>query len=161
MTKAQHSLIRTSIVLTLMLFFLSCSNDGGTGSEGSGGHTYPMLFRIGLFTGMNGTTAGGQMEIYRNTTTLEESFETLNDFLVTGATGTIEFWLTDNSGATSLSSSSNKVLIGSLSSGYSGVHTFPIPTGQSSSAYTYVVVFSVSGNKNVGKAQLLLPLPPG
>lgn len=136
-------------------------NHNDSGASTGTGNNYPTLIRIGLFSGLNGVTITGQLEIYQDVSTLQETFETLNDFQITGVSGSIQFWLTDNAGSTNLNTSTKKLLLGAVESSYAGAHSFVIQTGARSSDYTHAVVFGVTDNKNIGKAQLLLPLPPG
>ena len=147
--------------LFITIVGVSCKETDNSSIDIGSGNTYPTLIRIGLFSGLNGVTTTGQIEIYRNESTLQETFETLNDFHTSGITGSIQFWLTDNTGSTNLSSSTKKLLLGTLESGYDGIHSFSLQLGEKSFDYTHAVVFGVNGNKNIGKALLVLPLPPG
>ncbi|MBL7995131.1 hypothetical protein JNM05_07135 [bacterium] len=147
--------------LVLVTSVTACKDRVDSGASTGIENNYPTLVRIGLFSGLNGVTITGQLEIYQDVSTLRETFETLNDFQVSGVSGSIQFWLTDNAGSTDLNNSTKKLLLGVVESSYPGIHSFSIQSGARSSDYTHAVVFGVAGNKNVGKAQLVLPLPPG
>ncbi len=101
----------------------------------------------------------GQIDVLQDLSSLQETLDIHNDFVVSGVSGTIQFWLSDNNGAADLNAATKKILVGSLASNYSGAHTFSIPAGNKSSDYTYVVVFGSSPGKNIGNAKFVLPTP--
>ncbi|MBX7150435.1 hypothetical protein K1X84_02260 [bacterium] len=144
-------------ILVAMLI-LSCEDNSGFSESSS--HSYRTLIRIGKFEGQNGSHVSGQFEVWRIDSTGIESFETLNDFTVVNISETIQFWLTDQTGFSQLSASSNKLMIDSLVSNTSGSHQFSIPEGHSVSLYTYAVLFGSTSQENLGGAKILLPPPP-
>lgn len=136
----------------------SCLSDysaSGGGLVGSGIKT----IWTGGFSGQNGVTMFGQIDVLQDQSSLQETFEIHNDFIVSGVSGTIQFWLSDNNGAANLNSAIKKILVDSLVSNYSGAHNFTVPAGNKSSDYTYVVVFGSNPKKNIGNAKLVLPTP--
>ena len=149
----------------ILLFFLvalliSCGNE--TGTSDSGGHSGNgiTVLRIGTFSGINSYSATGQLKILRNDTSLAEVIELLPDFQINNVNGTIELWLTDDNGVSNLSSSTQKALISSLGSGYSGARSFAVPEDIQSTLYKFVVIYKPSSGTNIAKAQLVMPLPP-
>ncbi len=113
------------------------------------------LLKKGTFNGQNNYTAAGSLQIWRlaNGT---ESFQTGADFRVSGGAGSISIWLTDATGANNLNSTTNKVQLGSITSGFSGVYTFSIPNPGLSS-YTHAVTYCTAARINFGAAQLQNP----
>jgi len=148
-------------LMGLCLAISSCEENGGSGTAGGGGTvSQSTVLRIGLFSAQNGASVSGQIEILRDNSTMLESMETKNDFVLSGLTGSVQFWLTDNAGSVNIKNSSKKAFLDSLASNYSGAHTFPIPAGYKSGDYTYVVVFGSAANMNLGNAKLVLPILP-
>lgn len=152
--------MRPLIIFFIMTAVISCTDDAGTGGSP---YTPPAetLLRVAVFSAQNGSTISGQIEIWKENTNGAETLELLNDFNVSGVSGTIQFWLTDNTGANNLNASTKKQIVDSLTSNYSGKHIFNIPAGVTAANYAYVVAYSRNSASHIGKAQLLLPLPPG
>jgi len=113
------------------------------------------LLKKGAFTGQNSYTATGSLQIWRQANGAE-SFQTGTDFRVSGGAGSISFWLTDAAGANNLNSTSNKVQLGSITSGFSGVYNFAIPAPGLSS-YTHAVTYCTAARINFGFAPLQNP----
>ena len=115
-----------------------------------------IVVKVGTFTGQNGYVTEGSCEILRDTTNGVETLRTGSSFRVSGGAGTIGFWLTNSVGAGNLNNTTNKLQVSTISSGFSGVYSFPIP-GNNSSAYTHVVAFCEAARINFGFAQLQQP----
>ncbi len=113
------------------------------------------LLKIGAFTGQNNYTSTGSLQIWRQADGAEV-FTTGANFRVSGGAGSISIWLTDAAGANNLNGTSNKVQLGSITSGFSGVYTYSIPTPGLSS-YTHAVTYCTAARINFGFAQLQNP----
>ena len=152
--------MRPLIIFIIMAVFISCKDDAGIGGSP---YTPPAetLLRVAVFSAQNGSTISGQIEVWKENANGTETLELLNDFKVSGISGTIQFWLTDNTGSNNLVASTKKTIVDSLTTNYSGEHIFNIPAGITAADYTYVVAFHRNSMSHIGKAQLLLPQPPG
>ncbi len=113
------------------------------------------LLKKGTFTGQNNYTSTGSLQIWRQANGTE-SFQTGTDFRVNGGAGSISIWLTDATGANNLNSTSNKVQLGSINSGFAGVYNFAIPAPGLSS-YTHAVTYCTAARINFGFAELRNP----
>jgi len=113
------------------------------------------LLKKGTFTGQNNYTATGSLQVWRQADGTER-FTTGSDFRVSGGAGSISIWLTDAAGANNLNSTSNKVQLGSITSGFAGVYNFAIPAPGLSS-YTHAVTYCTAARINFGFAPLQNP----
>ena len=152
--------MRPMIIFIIMTTVISCADDDDTGGSP---YSPPdeILLRIAAFTAQNGSNISGQVEVWKKNSNGEEMLKLLNDFNLSGVSGTIQFWLTDDIGSNNLTASTKKVLVDSLISNYSGSHIFDIPSGYTVTDFKYLIAFMVNGAHHIGKAQLLLPLPSG
>ncbi|MBM2841136.1 MAG: vgb 2 [Bacteroidetes bacterium] len=114
----------------------------------------PTVLRVGTFNGQNGYSTSGSLQILRQTNGTEV-FMTGTNFSVSGGAGSIGVWLTNSTGATNLNSTTVKIRLATITSGFSGVYTFTIPGGLGN--YTHAVTFCESANINFGNAQLTNP----
>ena len=113
------------------------------------------VLKIGTFTGQNNYTSTGALQIIRQPDGTE-IFRTGSDFRVSGGAGSISFWLTNATGANNLNSTSHKIQLGSVNSGFAGVYTFSIPAPGSTS-YTHAVTYCTAARINFGFAELRNP----
>lgn len=113
------------------------------------------VVKTGAFSGQNGYATSGGVEIVRDSTRTEFVL-TKSDFRVSGGAGTITAWLTDATGATNLNSSTTKVQVGTINSGFAGTYAFPIPAPGLGS-YSHVVMFCQAARINFGNAALQNP----
>jgi hypothetical protein len=117
--------------------------------------TQRTIVKTGTFSGQNGYATSGGVEIVRDSSG-GEFVLTKSDFRVSGGAGTITAWLTDATGAGNLNSSSVKVQVGTINSGFAGVYAFPIPSPGLGS-HSHVVMFCQSARINFGTATLQNP----
>jgi len=114
----------------------------------------PVVLKVGTFTGQNGYTTSGSVQVIRESNGTE-LVRTGSNFSVSGGAGTIGVWLTDAAGAVNLNNTPQKIRLGLISSGFSGVYTYTIPGGLG--GFTHVVTFCEAARINFGFAQLLDP----
>jgi len=114
----------------------------------------PMVIKTGTFSSQNGYTTAGIVEVVRNSDN-SESLRTGSNFSVSGGAGSIGVWLTNSAGATNLNSTSQKIRVGLINSGFSGVYEYPIAGGLGT--YTHVVTFCEAAQINFGNAELRDP----
>jgi hypothetical protein len=114
----------------------------------------PMVVKTGTFSGQNGYSTVGTVEVVRNTDGVE-LLRTGTNFAVSSGAGSIGVWLTNATGAASLNSTSEKLRVGLITSGFSGAYEYSIPGGLGS--YTHVVTFCEGAQINFGNAELRDP----
>jgi hypothetical protein len=114
----------------------------------------PTVLRVGTFNGQNGYSTSGSLQVLRQTSGTEVLMTGTN-FSVSGGAGSIGVWLTNSTGATNLNSTTVKIRLATINSGFSGAYTFTIPGGLGN--YTHAVTFCESASINFGNAQLTNP----
>jgi hypothetical protein len=151
--------MKTLAFITLFIggvFLLGCKENAPTAQNSQ---TPPppgpgtVVLRTGTFSGQNSYTCVGMVNILRDTTSGTETVRTTQDFRVSGGAGTITVWLTNAAGAVNLNSTTTKVQLGAITSGFAGVYSFAVP-GNNSSSYTRVVAFCQAAQINFGQALL-------
>jgi hypothetical protein len=112
----------------------------------------PAALKVGTFSGQNGYTTAGTLQIQRaNDGT--ENLKLNSDFRVSSGAGSISIWLARSAGDLNTGSS---IRLGTLTSRFSGEFTFPIP--QSGSAgFTHVITYCDAFRVNFGAAELRNP----
>jgi hypothetical protein len=157
-SKEEILMMKRIFVLSATLIALGCKSDDPTASGPTNQVNPPVqrtVVKTGTFSGQNGYATSGGVEIVRDSTGAEFVL-TRSDFRVSGGAGTITAWLTDGTGAGNLNSSSTKVHVGTINSGFAGVYTFPIPA-PGLGAHSHVVMFCQSARVNFGNAALQNP----
>ena len=114
----------------------------------------PTVVGTGTFVSQNGYTTSGNVDVVLMPDG-SSGLITRSDFLVSSGAGEVGVWLTDGVGAADLNQSTEKVRVGSITTGFGGVYEFPIPSGAVN--YTHVVTFSDGLGLNFGNAELVLP----
>jgi len=145
----------SDLTLSITSTFTLRATSGSLAAAVSNSIAANTLLKIGSFVGQNNYTATGSLQVWRLANGAE-SFQTGTDFRVSGGAGSISFWLTDATGANNLNSTVNKVQLGSITSGFTGVYTFSIPNPGLSS-YTHVVTYCTAARINFGFAELKNP----
>jgi hypothetical protein len=152
--------MKCTLCITILVFVIGsagCKKDEDPASAGNNSNTAPpaqaTVFRTGIFSGQNGYVTSGGVDVLRDSTTGNEFVRTKNDFRVSGGAGTITMWLTNQTGAMNLNSTTAKIEVGAITSGFSGMYTFSIPT-PGSSAFTHIVAFCQIARINFGSAAL-------
>lgn len=148
---------RLMFVLVMMIGVLSCKSDDPI-TMASNSTTPPpsrTILKTGVFTGQNGYATSGGVDVVRDSSGAE-FVVTKSDFRVSGGAGTITAWLTDATGAGNLNSSSVKLQVGTINSGFAGVYAFPVQ-GAMASSYSHIVMFCQSARINFGNAPLQNP----
>jgi hypothetical protein len=151
-------MIHKACVFIASLVVFGCKSDEPTQAGPTNQANPPVqrtVVKTGTFSGQNGYATSGGVEIVRDSTGAEFVL-TRSDFRVSGGAGTITAWLTDGTGAGNLNSSSTKVHVGTINSGFAGVYTFPIPA-PGLGAHSHVVMFCQSARVNFGNAALQNP----
>ena len=112
----------------------------------------PAAIKVGTFSGQNGYTTAGTLQIQRaNDGT--ENLKLNSDFRVSSGAGSISIWLARSGGDLNTGSS---IRLGTLTSRFSGEFTFPVP--QSGSAgFTHVITYCDAFRVNFGAAELRNP----
>jgi len=110
--------------------------------------------KMGTFSGQNGYSTTGTVEVIRKVDGSED-LKTGSDFTVNGGAGSIGVWLTNSTGAANLNNTSQKVQVGLITSGFSGVYEYSIPGGLGT--FTHVVTFCEGAQVNFGNAELMDP----
>ncbi len=112
----------------------------------------PTALKVGIFSGQNGYTTAGTLEIQRANDG-SEILKLNSDFRVSSGAGSISIWLARSGGDLNTGSS---IKLGTLTSRFSGEFTFPIP--QSGSAgFTHVITYCDAFRVNFGAAELRNP----
>jgi hypothetical protein len=114
----------------------------------------PMV-RTGTFSGQNGYVTLGSVEVIIPSAG-GETLRTGSDFQVSSGGGSISIWLTDAAGGANLRNTAVKVKLGTVTSEFRGVYTYPVPEA-GSAGYTHVVTFCDGAQVNFGMAALSAP----
>lgn len=110
------------------------------------------IIRTGRFTGQNGYSAEGTLQIERSASGAE-TLKLDRNFRVSAGAGSISVWLTRSSGPVN---QANSLRVGTIMRVFSGEFSFPIPS-QGSTGFTHVIVYCDPFRINFGAATLTNP----
>jgi hypothetical protein len=144
------------VVDTAGTYTFSAASGSLTGSTTSPVTVQPeaVLLKNGTFTSQSGYMTTGSVQILRLVDG-SEILRTGSDFSVSSGAGAIGIWLTNAAGAANLNSTADKIMLGVITTGFSGVYEYDIPGGLGT--YTHVVSFCEGAQINFGYAELMNP----